>query len=148
MWFIFLVVSIGVLWLLYVLVQNTSESLAKQQAILSELNSLSDALNRMRDGQSDVASSKVVKADKPVKNVDRVEGTVSESAAEESDNQDSVKLNINEASTTQLQALPGIGKVVAQKIVDARPFNSVDELAKVSGVSEELLEKLRVLVTL
>lgn len=56
-------------------------------------------------------------------------------------------LDLNVASATELEALPGIGPVLAQRIVEHRdaygPFASVDGLLEVSGVGPAVLEKLR-----
>jgi competence protein ComEA len=62
-------------------------------------------------------------------------------------------LDINRATTTQLDTLPGIGPVTAQRIIDYRTkvgrINSVDELKKISGLGgtkfEEIKSLLRVL---
>jgi len=47
-------------------------------------------------------------------------------------------ININRATAGELDALPGIGPVLASRIIDYRktngPFLSVDELQKVSGI--------------
>ncbi|HVA96361.1 MAG TPA: ComEA family DNA-binding protein [Candidatus Acidoferrales bacterium] len=47
-------------------------------------------------------------------------------------------VNINQASESELDALPGVGPVTAQKIIDNRPYQSVQELLdkKVVGASE------------
>lgn len=56
-------------------------------------------------------------------------------------------VDLNTASPAELDELPGVGPVLAQRIVDRRPFASVDELDEVSGVGPTLLERLRPLVT-
>lgn len=60
-------------------------------------------------------------------------------------------VNINSAMLKELDALPGIGKVTAQAIVDYRekngPFKEVEELDKVRGIGKKTMEKLRPLVT-
>ena len=59
-------------------------------------------------------------------------------------------LDLNTADATALDALPGIGPVLAQRIVDWRSehgrFTSVDELGEVSGIGPSVLEGLRELV--
>lgn len=53
------------------------------------------------------------------------------------------KLDPNTATADQLKALPGIGKVLAQRIVAARPFKSADALRRVKGIGDARFEKIR-----
>ena len=59
-------------------------------------------------------------------------------------------VHLNSATLEQLDALPGIGPVTAQKIVDYRrqhgAFGSVDVLDAVPGIGPARLEQLRGLV--
>jgi competence protein ComEA len=59
-------------------------------------------------------------------------------------------LRLNTATLEQLDALPGVGPVTAQRIVQYReaygPFSSVDELDAVPGIGPARLEQLRELV--
>ncbi len=64
---------------------------------------------------------------------------------------DGSRLNINTASVEQLTALPGIGTVKAQSIVDFRtehgPFTSADDLVLAPGIGTKLADRLREMVT-
>jgi competence ComEA-like helix-hairpin-helix protein len=53
------------------------------------------------------------------------------------------KLDINTATEKELRAVPGIGPVLMQRIIAARPFRSADDLKKVNGIGEKNYEKIR-----
>jgi competence ComEA-like helix-hairpin-helix protein len=57
------------------------------------------------------------------------------------------KININTASEAELKTLPRIGKVKAGSIVANRPYTSIDDLRRVSGIGPKTVERIRPLVT-
>jgi competence protein ComEA len=63
---------------------------------------------------------------------------------------DAAPVQLSTATLEQLDSLPGVGPVTAQKILDYRQehgaFQSVDELDAVSGIGPKRLEQLRELV--
>ena len=60
-------------------------------------------------------------------------------------------VNINTADKAALMLIPGVGEVIAQRILDYRSqygaFSSADELVKIKGIGEKTLEKMRPYVT-
>ena len=55
-------------------------------------------------------------------------------------------IDLNTASVDDLIELPGVGAEMARRIVSARPFERVDDLTRVKGISDGVLAKLRPLV--
>jgi competence protein ComEA len=53
------------------------------------------------------------------------------------------KININVATQAQLEALPGVGPVTAQKIIGNRPYSSIEDLKSKKAVSNNVFEKIK-----
>jgi DNA uptake protein ComE-like DNA-binding protein len=53
------------------------------------------------------------------------------------------KFDINTATEKELKLIPGIGPVMARRIIDARPFRSADDLKKVSGIGDKKYAQIR-----
>ncbi|WP_201292819.1 ComEA family DNA-binding protein, partial [Cellulomonas citrea] len=56
---------------------------------------------------------------------------------------DGALVDVNTATPAQLDELPGVGPVLAQRIVDGRPYRTVEDLDGVEGIGPSLLDKLR-----
>jgi competence protein ComEA len=63
----------------------------------------------------------------------------------------SYRVDINLASQPELESLPGIGPVLAARIIEYRgangPFTTVDQLTEIDGISAALVDEIRSLVT-
>ena len=58
-----------------------------------------------------------------------------------------LKVNINTASAEELDGLPGIGPVLAQRIVDEReangPYTGAEDLTRVEGIGQAIVESIQ-----
>ena len=74
-------------------------------------------------------------------------GGVSQAAADEAkaakkpDLTATKKLDLNKATSAELERLPGIGPALSKKIVEKRPYRSVDDLTK-AGISAPEIRKI------
>ena len=70
---------------------------------------------------------------------------------EANDQQSTQRININTATANELETLPGIGKGLAERIIDHRerfgPFRRTEHLIVVRGISDRRFRALRDLIT-
>lgn len=96
---------------------------------------------RLRDGET------LLLADVPSASES---GSAARDAPAAPDIDDAGRININAATMTELDSLPGIGEVTARRIIEFReehgPYRSIDDLVLVDGISTRTVESLRDLI--
>lgn len=55
----------------------------------------------------------------------------------------STLVNVNAANQSELESLPGVGPVTAQKIIDNRPYQTLDDLVTKKAIGASLYDKLK-----
>jgi DNA uptake protein ComE-like DNA-binding protein len=55
----------------------------------------------------------------------------------------SLVVNINKATQAEIETVPGIGPALAARVVAGRPYNSVDDLLRRSGIGKRTLATMR-----
>lgn len=118
----------------------------KEDADLDEIN----LAYILQDGQKIYIPSKKDKA-KIDKNAyitsDSGNNVIIETIEESSKKQTNQKVNINTATISQLQTLPGIGQSTANKIIEYRTenqgFKKIEELKNVKGIGDAKYEKIK-----
>ena len=116
------------------------EAKPNQKADLDVLN----PAQRLKDGQKIIVPHKVQADNHQLTN----EGSAAFSQPTQSGQ---VRININTAGVNQLDSIPGIGPVIAQRIVDFRQqngyFSSPEEIQNVSGIGPKTYENMASYIT-
>lgn len=80
-----------------------------------------------------------------------IEMSEKSSESQESQTKDTGKINLNQASETELQTLSGVGQKKAQEIIRYREenggFKTIEDLKNISGFGEKTFEKLKDSIT-
>lgn len=88
-------------------------------------------------------STELAEISRAAREPDSTETTPSSTLASAPAGDATAQIDINTASETELRALPGIGPTLARRIIEGRPYRTVDELDRVSGIGPTVLNRLR-----
>jgi competence protein ComEA len=100
---------------------------------------LEDGLKIYIPYQDDVSCSKLEDA----KNPSATEIVSNQKDLADTEFGNTVCVSINNASIEELDMLSGVGESIAQKIIDGRPYEKLEDLLEVSGIGDSLFEKIK-----
>lgn len=122
---------------------------------LSNEARLEDAL-KIAGGLSDMADSEFVAKqfnlaaklrDGAKVYIPRVNEGIGSTAVNNTVSKENTLININEAGLSELDILTGIGPVTAQKIIDNRPYERIEDILEKKVVSSSVFEKIKDKIT-
>ncbi|MEH6550232.1 MAG: helix-hairpin-helix domain-containing protein [Pseudomonadales bacterium] len=125
-------------WLLWNIRQDMQESNLRQRGQNTNLTRLINRLEQNLKQNKDTPSA--VKQAKAAPGADKA-SPVAATTKKSSDSELSVSLN--QAGKGQLRKLPKVGAIVAERIIAARPFTSIEELREVEGINDALFEEIK-----
>jgi len=103
-------------WLLWTIHQDLTESNDRARSLKTTINQLAARLEQLLGSRDALGTS----------------------AAEEAST-----VNLNTASKAKLQSLPRIGAVTADNIIAARPYNAVEDLREVRGITNAIFSEIK-----
>jgi DNA uptake protein ComE-like DNA-binding protein len=103
-------------WLLWTIHQDLTESNDRQRSLKTTVNQLASRLEQLA-GDRDILGTSAAEAASTV--------------------------NLNSASKARLQSLPRIGAVTAEHIIAARPYNMVEDLRQVQGITNAIFSEIK-----
>lgn len=137
MFFLIFILMVAVVWLLWTISRNTGDALDKQTAIQYELVSLEKKLEQLSEKMS-----------APAETEKGVAETKKSEAPAPRNKELSALVDINQATLKEIVRLPRIGNALGQRIIDGRPYASIDELQGVQGISKDMFNEIKPLVTI
>ena len=118
---------------------------------LSDLEKMQEELDDIAE-RIDIMSQEVAKLlkEKSIKEEEKIEEEEKDEEIEELEEKEDTErkegdiciVNINTSSKEELQKIIGIGSVIAQRIIKARPFYSLNDLLEVKGIGPATLQKI------
>ena len=115
-----------------------NHQVAQREERLEELGARIEVLNEELEGPAENTEKSnledAIREDQGEKEEPRKE--------EESQKEEICSVNINSASLDELQKITGVGPVIAQGIIEARPFSSIPDLIKANGIGQTTLQKI------
>lgn len=122
-----------------------ADRIMNQEARIGELEDRIAELENQKSELANVQPQAVVETSQTVEPAGNVAGAATSQPV-------SGKVNINTASSAQLDTLPGIGPAYAGRIIDYRNshggFKSIDEIKNVKGIGDKTFEKFRDRITI
>ena len=111
----------------------------KDLVTFSKVKALKDAVAKT---EVPAATKETAAGDKTkTTTADKTKTTTTTTAKEEKE-----LVNVNKADLKSLQTLPGIGEALAKRIIDGRPYKTLDDLGKVKGIGEAKLKGIKDLI--
>ena len=151
------VISVGIIAGSYILFwqiqkQNAPQQTSDQNEVLrseiEDLNGKIEALNKSLGESRSESETKVTTTQVISSGTGKVAGASDSSGGTEV----SGKVNLNTASASELDSLPGIGPAYAQRIIDYRDsnggFSVIEDVQNVKGIGPKTFEKMKDLITI
>jgi competence protein ComEA len=132
---------------------NAQVSEEKIVSLEKKIQSSELKIQQLEQKIADISKNQIAEQAQTASDAGQVAGTsTSASATETISQQVAGKVNINTATATQLDTLPGIGPAYASRIIEYRNanggFKDISEIKNIKGIGEKTFEKLKDLITI
>lgn len=134
-------------------VKNPGVYKLKEGSLIQDAINLSGGLSENADNEliaKDINRAEILKNNQKILIPTKIQAS-QEVAGTNTSIQNSAKININTATLEQLDTLPGIGPVYAQRIIDYRKkkqFASLEEIMEIQGIGDKTFAKFKDLITI